>query len=306
MAQIGRGTETIKSDLSNFLYIRNPETGSLNLKGLSTWQIYHHLVTFSDPFHARMSNHHHQHPEPTAPSHDTKHSSTHDTNPLLQHLPPVFAESLPPMPNLPNLPIHVPGLGRGGYLVKGRVMYGLFAAWVRLAVLCYYDDAVFEIVRARNVQGQLRGRDLDDDYSSRKDVEEGVDPGENKDVWRREVDSNEGGDDSVKLVLRWMFEGTPRHKLIYSKVISPLQPPEPTIYEGVFVYTFENESGLVINHCLQSMSPTPWVPAICKWWIARKALRREKKAQTEPDALPQLNLGSGPFGRRRDPDSPAT
>ncbi|KAJ3082814.1 hypothetical protein HDU99_001518 [Rhizoclosmatium hyalinum] len=91
-----------------------------------------------------------------------------------------------------------------------------------------------------------------------------------------------------------MFEGTPRHKLLYAKLLNPLTSPQPSIYEGVFVYTFEGQQGLVINHRLESMSPTPWVPKVCRWWLDRKAKARQQ-TQEERDrggnGLPQLNSG---------------
>ncbi|KAI8613223.1 hypothetical protein BC830DRAFT_1133185 [Chytriomyces sp. MP71] len=250
---------------------------------------------------ASKQHHHHHHQGPKLP--------------LLDSLPPIITSALPTPPPLPQLNLPhglIPPFGRGGYLVKGRVPYATFVALVRLVIKLYYHDASLEVVRCKSViGGPLKPADLDDQYSPSSsssstdeapDAEGGSSGGDGsgsgsgvrgEDVWRRKR-GNESHDDSVRLVIRWMFEGTPRHTLYFASIFNPLNLPQPRVYEGVFVYTFDNDSGLIVNHRLESMSPTPWIPAICKWWIARKARAKAAEAAAGGagggrEGVPQLN-----------------
>ncbi|KAI8825145.1 uncharacterized protein EV422DRAFT_517603 [Fimicolochytrium jonesii] len=60
----------------------------------------------------------------------------------------------------------------------------------------------------------------------------------------------------VQLVVRWIFEGTPRHLLIAD------DSPPRSVYEGVFVYSFD-QHGLVKEHRLEAINPAP--PFVASW-----------------------------------------
>ncbi|KAJ3115476.1 hypothetical protein HK100_001330 [Physocladia obscura] len=270
-AQIGLATETIQHDLDTDFF----KLSTRGIKGLTTWSIYHRQISFTDPFHAAS----------------------------------ILANQTTPVPPSPQQRSQ-----KNSHLVTGRIAYGYLIAILRLILIAYYHDASIEIIRCKNIiGGPLRDSDLDDDYSSfpspSSSPNSSIHPtphSDNKEprsVWRRRPrvsdsnDSNEGSaaanllprDDAVRLVVRWMFEGTPRHKFLYAKILSPLSPPQPSVYEGVFVYKFDNPTGLIINHRLESMSPTPWVPKICRWWIDRKKKTNAKQSTAQDDGLPQLN-----------------
>ncbi|KAI9332226.1 hypothetical protein BDR26DRAFT_650272 [Obelidium mucronatum] len=210
-------------------------------------------------------------------------------------------------------------IGRATEIIKSDLGDGFFelhGPGGATGIMAYFDDASLEIVRCRNVvgSGPLKKADLDDEYAGQAEMDDGIEStfgAKKRGVWRRRQSSFEQEEDgeSVKLVVRWMFEGTPRHKLLYAKLLSPLTPPQPVVYEGVFVYRFDNDTGLVINHSLESMSPTPWIPAVCKWWLERKSRRAAKKEAMEGggsgsggtsgggdgggNGLPQLNSHPG-------------
>ncbi|KAJ3389224.1 hypothetical protein HDU84_008962 [Entophlyctis sp. JEL0112] len=258
-AQIGRATEVINNDLSDggaFFSL-----SARGVKGLTDWSIYHEkAMTVSAPFHPRgflLSGRVGLIPDA---------SGVTEPDEEKMHLP----------------------------FVRGRLAYGIFVAVLRLMVICAYDEAGIEVVRCKSVRGPARGTDLDSDYKDGSGQ-----------VWRRREaegagkpaeDSRDGKEDeSTRLVVRWLFEGTPRHKLLYAKMTSPLSAPQPTVYEGVFVYTFDSETGLVVNHRLESMTPMPWVPRICRWWLDRRMRARRARGgggvagEDGAGGLPQLN-----------------
>ncbi|KAJ3182644.1 hypothetical protein HDU87_007983 [Geranomyces variabilis] len=72
-------------------------------------------------------------------------------------------------------------------------------------------------------------------------------------------DMGSGGGDDIQLVVRWIFEGTPR---LHPGLVAPQDHPVRSIYEGVFVYRFDAE-GKVCEHRLEAIHPEP--PFAVNW-----------------------------------------
>ncbi|KAI9358900.1 hypothetical protein DFJ73DRAFT_135126 [Zopfochytrium polystomum] len=163
-----------------------------------------------------------------------------------------------------------------GFIVRGRTAYAFLAGMLRFACIAYFQEPAVDIVRMVQIKGPLRGEHLDDvflgEWGRPGDGDrdsDGLDgsasPGlQRRRAWRRE-EVDDGGDDdqAIRLVVRWVFEGTPRHQLLFSSIWP--KSAVPVVYEGVFVYRFDAD-GLIDNHRLQSMFPSPPMLAFCKWF----------------------------------------
>ncbi|TPX58130.1 hypothetical protein PhCBS80983_g03335 [Powellomyces hirtus] len=121
----------------------------------------------------------------------------------------------------------------------GRRWYKLLAATVHSALKMAFVDADFCVVGIQQRRGNQGA--IDDAAKESK-----------------EDSHSDGGADDIQLVVRWIFEGTPR--------LSPSSPDAiRSVYEGVFVYVFDAE-GLVKEHRLEAIHPSP--PFVISWMAA--------------------------------------
>ncbi|KAI9014624.1 hypothetical protein BC832DRAFT_589127 [Gaertneriomyces semiglobifer] len=128
---------------------------------------------------------------------------------------------------------------------NGRRWYLLLASTIHRLLRVYFHEAEMNILRIQEFRGS---HDQSSDASiSGTEGEEGED---------------------LKLVVRWIFEGTPRHLLIANNW--DILASQRSVYEGVFVYTF-NKDGLIKEHRLEAIHPSPPLFNSYRWWRGYRA-----------------------------------
>ncbi|KAJ1553518.1 hypothetical protein HK405_007672, partial [Cladochytrium tenue] len=247
-ANIGRATEVLARDLPDFFL---PVSAGGTLAGLSDRSIYSpHVVLAADPFHRAAAAAATQRPD-RAP-----HAGWWW---WLRLLPPSSPHWLLPWPAR----------------LRGRAVYSAAAAALRAACVLAFAEPAVDVVRMVQVRGPPRARQLDDLYAGERRRGDAGPPGEDdgsgvgdgglgQDAWRlpAEVD-DDPDDDAVRLVVRWAFEGVLRHRILFSYLGLGPSHPVTTVYEGVFVYRFDDH-GLIDHHRLQSLFPAPPTPIFCR------------------------------------------
>lgn len=257
-ANVGRATEVLRSDLPDFFL---PLSHGGTLLGLSDRTIYSPSVSFSDPFHDRVES---------ISNITTKNDNNRSS--------------------------------RSSLTVTGRIPYTILAATVRAMCVAWFHEPQLDVVRMTQVKGPVRKEHLDDIYpgeqrldptavsggdggggsghlpqSLRPSPSDVADPsGSRSRAWRSRSsgDGTLGSlyapeDEAIRLVVRWVFEGTPRHQYLFHALKIRQSVPEPILYEGVFVYRFDDD-GFIDNHRLQSLFPSPPIPGFCKFWWAKR------------------------------------
>ncbi|KAJ3022742.1 hypothetical protein HKX48_005369 [Thoreauomyces humboldtii] len=176
---IGLAIRTLRDDLPHF-----PSSG------LSTYDIYSHNVTFSEPY-------------------------------------------------------------RTHFVCHGLRWYKLLASTVHSALNLAFVDTEVAIV---GIQQRRMGRGGDDGNASGGGEGSTIEQGHED---RDGEDRGGGGSaEDMQLVVRWIFEGTPR--IMAATGAHPVR----SVYEGVFVYTFDSD-GLISEHRLAQIHPEP--PEVVSW-----------------------------------------
>lgn len=133
---------------------------------------------------------------------------------------------------------------------SGRRWYKHLASTARAALNMYFVEAEINVVKMQQVRDSSLGDSTEGRGDDRGFSETGPDHAE------------------LRLVVRWIFEGTPRHLLIANSM-DILATPR-SVYEGVFVYVFD-EQGLIKEHRLEAIHPTPTVFNQLRWWRGFRA-----------------------------------
>ncbi|KAJ3163197.1 hypothetical protein HDU86_002366 [Geranomyces michiganensis] len=145
--------------------------------------------------------------------------------------------------------------------VRGKRWYKLLAGTVHSGLVIAFSEAELNVVSVQQrggVRGGNSGDTLGGDGISGGSGSAG-DSGRNTDP---DGDSSNVGGDDIQLVIRWIFEGTPR---LHPGLVVPqdrLHHPVRSVYEGVFVYRFDAE-GKVCEHRLEAIHPEP--PFAVNW-----------------------------------------
>ncbi|KAJ3142411.1 hypothetical protein HDU90_004685 [Geranomyces variabilis] len=136
--------------------------------------------------------------------------------------------------------------------VRGKRWYKLLAGTVHSGLVIAFSHAELNIVSVQQRGGRGGGGVSNGDGSWG-----GGEDGPNA-AQENSTDVGSGGDD-IQLVVRWIFEGTPR---LHPGLVAPQEHPVRSIYEGVFVYRFDSE-GKVCEHRLEAIHPEP--PFAVNW-----------------------------------------
>ncbi|ORX89586.1 hypothetical protein K493DRAFT_357924 [Basidiobolus meristosporus CBS 931.73] len=122
-----------------------------------------------------------------------------------------------------------------GLQIRGKWSYLMLAATIRWSLRWYYSDLRFDIHKLTQHRA-----------GSIESVEE--------------IDTEKPSSE-VELVLRWSLEGTPKVTFL-----SPSGTQSRTIYEGVFIYNFD-QTGLIRRHVIEHINPAPSQKIFrYKWW----------------------------------------
>ncbi|KAJ3329719.1 hypothetical protein HDU76_007311 [Blyttiomyces sp. JEL0837] len=230
-------------------------------------------------------------------------------------------------------PLHFPG-----WKLKGHMAYLGMAGMLRWFCVWYYDGPDIDIVRLRQCRGPFLGGGTGEEgiagsgeggvggvggshhgdggaspthpphhHPKPVGLETPGEVGGAGDELDWDCTSPETSDNAVRVVVRWVFEGTPRYQ-VWMTALNPLFVPKPTVYEGVFVYRFD-EDGLIEEHRLQSIHPAPPLLRFAKWLnggvrarrmgggeevpnLNTKAKRRIRPAQSIQQSTATLKLGN--------------
>ncbi|KAJ3057143.1 hypothetical protein HK097_000071 [Rhizophlyctis rosea] len=144
---------------------------------------------------------------------------------------------------------------------RGRKTYGAIASVSRAALRLYFDSGTVDIIKITQVRGSGGIRGDDDSPTSPDDSQPTHKSPESEPS--SPSSSSISSYEPLRLIVRWIFEGTPRHLLIANAGDS-LNTPR-SVYEGVFVYTFDKE-GRIADHTLQSIYPSPPLFNGVKWF----------------------------------------
>ncbi|TPX62030.1 hypothetical protein SpCBS45565_g07103 [Spizellomyces sp. 'palustris'] len=136
------------------------------------------------------------------------------------------------------------------FCCRGRRWYKVLAGSTRTLLRMYFAEGELNIIKMQQMRGPERGAG-DETLDAESE--------------QSELDLDGSG---ARLVVRWIFEGTPRHQLIANNM-DILATPR-SVYEGVFVYVFDDE-GLIKEHRLEAIHPSPPLFSGYRWWKGYRA-----------------------------------
>lgn len=153
--------------------------------------------------------------------------------------------------------------------IEGLTNYKLLANAIRYSTLFYFSDINFAITRIE----ELRQHHIQDssDGDGRSNVSGGGGGGNLPNNSSLSSSSLETGNNShIQLYMKWIFEGRPRIHTLISNLNHNDTFTEPALYEGAFVYSFD-ESGFIKSHSIQYIEPAPpFLSALSRPMLAQK------------------------------------
>ncbi|TPX34786.1 hypothetical protein SeMB42_g06976 [Synchytrium endobioticum] len=214
------------------------------------------LNTHAEPHSLPVQSKHHPStplPEPKQSDLETKHKQKSDylynvgiaIRTLQGELPLLFETGLT------NLDIYHPDIvfiepHHTGFSIKGRRAYALSMTTLKGIVNLCFGDVVFDILKMTQSKNSASG-----------------DGGEGEGGKRVLYDDDLK--EPLRVLVRWVFEGTPRPQLIASGG-DVMSAPRST-YEGLFVYTFDMRTGRIIEHRIAALHPAPPILSLFKFAV---------------------------------------
>jgi hypothetical protein len=182
--------------------------------------------------------------------------------------------------------------------VRGKHIYLGIANLLRWSLIWYFDDLTLELVKFYVVDNGGEDEDkseqniyfedaIKDEYFNQQ-----LSKSQHKEVNLLKTptlcfstSSKSNPDRNTQLFIRWTFEGTPRSSYITS-MFSPRGARIPrSTFSGIFMYRFDPQSGLVLEHHVKHIIPAPSRRAVLYHgfgglggllWRIRSSMRQQK------------------------------